>query len=862
MLPLQSIETSPPSNPPDENGETRHQKPKVLPCKYCSKRFRDLLVRHEKLVHLNEGSGNKDGTRPRKQSSGGAVPGPADGQMDTEMLGMPAQPRPPLSQQQQRPQPQQPQPQPMHHQYQPDTVPPSVVSSLAPDSRMTARAPACNLDVLSDAATHLASAAEVNAMQPAMMQGLGQPPPDLGVPIKTYHEAMPYGDRPREPEPGVLGPPYATQPPPPAFDDYNLFLDDYATSSHFLPPSLETDQGFDLRDSSGEGPKHEDGPRVPNWRISAMDHAVIKNRLDEFSSTLPGDFVFPSRHTLNRFLEGYISGFHDNLPFLHLPTLSPTDLSPELLLAILAVGAQYRFETNRGHALWYAAKAVALEQIRRRRSHEVHGLLPTPAAYSPHSTRPSPSAGFRHSYPSVHQDRPMTQDTHREPYSPNTPQSRLETIQALLLLFAVGLWGAKAILHEALSLQSLLALLLREEGLVDETQATWQQQVTDWETWVRLEASTRTKLVAYCFFNLCSLAYNTTPLLLTSEVQLSLPSPSRLWKAENAWQWQEARQSYPSTDITFQDAFARLLSRSPAQSQPLALTSLGNYILIHALIQHIFLLKQTSFSGVSPFGLQRALKVEDVEEINQALRAWSVNFEHHRQLRTNEMAAQGAAGEGGYTEGAVAFNSTALLRLAFIRLHTDLSPSRSLETRDPLLIAQAFADAPLLVRSTRLCRAVVQAIHALSMLVKMGVNYVAKTKSLEWSMQHSLCNLECAILLSKWLLTLAAIGPTEPPPSAEERSLLEMVHRMLDETEFAVPIDPSLAGASTDSTKLRQLACAVVRLWAETFKGTHIFEIVRVVAAGLEGYADLIEKPGRERTPSGLRGIGVGQGLG
>jgi hypothetical protein len=254
-----------------------------------------------------------------------------------------------------------------------------------------------------------------------------------------------------------------------------------------------------------------------------------------------------------------------------------------------------------------------------------------------------------------------------------------------------------------------------------------------------------------------------------------------------------------------------------------------------------------------------------VEDINQALRAWSLSFEQHRQFRANEMAAHGA-GEG-YAEGAVAFNSTALLRLAYIRLHTDLSPSRSLETRDHVMIAQAFTDAPLLVRSARLCRAVVQAIHALAMLVKMGVNYVAKTKSLEWSMQHSLCNLECAVLLSKWLLTLSAIGPAEPPPSAEEKNLLEMVRRMLDETEFAVPIDPSLAGSSgghghghhpsrsmdlsaTDSTKLRQLACAVIRLWAETFKGTHIFEIVRIIAAGLEGYADMMEKP-RDRTPLG-----------
>lgn len=88
---------------------------------------------------------------------------------------------------------------------------------------------------------------------------------------------------------------------------------------------------------------------------------------------------------------------------------------------------------------------------------------------------------------------------------------------------------------------------------------------------------------------------------------------------------------------------------------------------------------------------------------------------------------------------------------------------------------------------------------------------------------------------------------------------------MLDETEFAVPIDPSLEPSrssevtSTDGAKLRQLASAVVRLWAETFKGTHIFEIVRIMAAGLEGYADLIEKP-RDRTPLGR--MGSGQGLG
>ena len=387
--------------------------------------IRDLLVRHEKLVHLNEG--NKDGARPRKPSSASAVPGPADSShVDTEMMGMQQRPPPP--------------------QYHSDSMAAAVASSHAPDLRLAARAPACNLDLLSDAATHLASGGEVSVMQQTMMPGLAAPPHDIGRVKQHYDEGMSYADRGREQDPGILAGGYPPQPPPASYDDYNLFLDDYATSSHFLPPGLEADQSFgmwgrsgvdlgqrgpskpasafpsrfpslqpDPRDGEGAARMHEEGMRAPAWRISTMDHTVIRNRLDEFSSVLPNDFVFPSRHTLTRFLEGYISGFHEHLPFLHLPTLAPTELSPELLLAILAVGAQYRFETNRGHALWYAAKTVALEQIRRRHSHEVHGLLPTPAAYSPHSTRPSPGSGFRHSFPSVQQDRPMTQDTHREP---------------------------------------------------------------------------------------------------------------------------------------------------------------------------------------------------------------------------------------------------------------------------------------------------------------------------------------------------------------------------------------------------------------------------------------------------------------
>lgn len=376
-------------------------------------------------MHLNEGS-NKDGNRVRKPSTAGAAQPPlsTENHVESKMMGVRAHPQ----------------------HYHSDSMSSSVaVPPLAPDPRHSSRAAACNLDLLSDAATQIASANEVNSMQP-MMSDLGQSGGALAR-IKSYDEPMPYADRGREPEQVAMSVGLPNPTAPPTFDDYNLFLDDFATSSHFLPQGFEVDQGMsiwprhisdihraglskpssqfpsrfpsvapDPRDpSDGNSRIHDDSTRAQPMRVSAMDHTVIKNRLDEFSSVLPTDFVFPSRHTLTRFLEGYVSGFHDHLPILHLPTIMAAELAPELLLAILAVGAQYRFESHRSNALWYAAKAVALEQIRRRHSHEVHGLFPTPAAYSPHSTRPSPSHGFRHSFSSVQQERSMTQETHREP---------------------------------------------------------------------------------------------------------------------------------------------------------------------------------------------------------------------------------------------------------------------------------------------------------------------------------------------------------------------------------------------------------------------------------------------------------------
>lgn len=205
--------------------------------------------------------------------------------------------------------------------------------------------------------------------------------------------------------------------------DYNLFFDNFDISNFYLPATVydselpvslwsrpnagtyvEQQNASDHNPSNGNDALSQFGSRLPSlrpedqslmesepspqadflrvgppWKVTGQDHRNIQNKLNDFSSVLPVDFALPSRHTLSRYFEGYITGFNQHLPFLHIPSFSVSKFVPELVLAIAAVGAQYRFESARGNKLWYAAKTVATEQLRRRQSQQVANILSSPA---------------------------------------------------------------------------------------------------------------------------------------------------------------------------------------------------------------------------------------------------------------------------------------------------------------------------------------------------------------------------------------------------------------------------------------------------------------------------------------------------
>lgn len=167
-------------------------------------------------------------------------------------------------------------------------------------------------------------------------------------------------------------------------------------------------------------------------------------------------------------------------------------------------------------------------------------------------------------------------------------------------------------------------------------------------------------------------------------------------------------------------------------------------------------------------------------------------------------------------------------------------------------IASALQLTPRLQRSPRLITALLHSAHALSIPIRLGLDFVAKTQTFFWSIQHSLCSLECAFLLSKWLAAIpTSLSEGESRLSDHERKLLFWVKGMLDENNGIVGIKEEGDAVhdqemdlENDAVKMKQLSIEVVRVWAKTFKGNTSWAIVDLIGSSLEMYGDMLEKGG------------------
>lgn len=306
------------------------------------------------------------------------------------------------------------------------------------------------------------------------------------------------------------------------------------------------------------------------------ERASLVTLLQEFRSLNPL-FEVPSRHTLSRYITAFFGGFHSHFPFIHTPTYNPTCSPVELTLAICATGAQYCFETRSSERLFTLAEAIAFERLRReenRFSSQARSLAMSRISVGP------------------------VVGQHLGPWTP------LDLAKTLLILVGFATWAKSDLLERAFCMRDLLVHVLRDVGLqeADTDSLPTSSPAARWDHWIQAESARRTKLVAFTYINVHSIAYNVRPSLWTSELNLRLPCRTTEWQAPSPAQWTNLRRDDTEDQMMFQDALLALLSPTTSSTvQPIP-SPIGNYILLHALLQRIYIIRELSYS-INPISL-------------------------------------------------------------------------------------------------------------------------------------------------------------------------------------------------------------------------------------------------------------------
>lgn len=288
------------------------------------------------------------------------------------------------------------------------------------------------------------------------------------------------------------------------------------------------------------------------------------------SRTAMHEPLFPSCHSLTRFVSGFFDGFYPHIPVVHIPTFKAEDCEPEIILAMAALGARYRHEHRKAVILFYAAKETLQRNSQERERMELNNNVPSSAGQA--TCPQTRSSGFE-----------------------NLPYRQLmREARCALYLIAFATWQSEPdIIRDAFNLQSFLARCVRECQL-DETEESLQPGL-EWYSWVQQESDRRVKLFSFALLNIHSIALATPPAILSDEVHLRLPCTCFEWIAPNKEKWSVVYKSGNAQQMLFQEALSHLLNGSHEphllNSQPVP-SPLANYILLHALIQIIMLVQR------------------------------------------------------------------------------------------------------------------------------------------------------------------------------------------------------------------------------------------------------------------------------
>jgi hypothetical protein len=382
--------------------------------------------------------------------------------------------------------------------------------------------------------------------------------------------------------------------------------------------------------------------------------------------------------------------------------------TPDLTLAIAAVGAQYRYERASAIRLYRAARSLAMVRLQSISSLKAQAELDNTHG--------------------------VARDRERQMLNSQMSGS----VKSMLLLTTFAAWQEdRTLVLESLSSQSILANIVRDKGLLE----TSPSDSEDWVEWARVESDRRAQFSAFCVLNMQSLAYDVPFPLMASEINLRLPTCSKKWVATTPSAW----HSVEADDGSLRPMCSAMeLLYHPADASHATVSPYGNYLLMHAIHQHIYLARQLSEHS-RPLELPETV----VKRLETVIHEWKQQW-------------QKALGSVMDLENPVSFAATSLVGLAYIRLHFNMGCGEALRSCNPARVALRARQAQVPRRGPHLTEALLHAVYPLDLTVQLGVDYLRKQQLHSWSVVHAFCGFHFAIFLSKWLQVLAADGDSKP----------------------------------------------------------------------------------------------------
>ncbi|KAG4411867.1 hypothetical protein IFR04_015007, partial [Cadophora malorum] len=389
-----------------------------------------------------------------------------------------------------------------------------------------------------------------------------------------------------------------------------------------------------------------------------------------------------------------------------------------------------------------------------------------------------------------------------------TTEQPIWLIQSILTLMALGtISGQLATFNEALSWAPLLANAIRSSKTpeLDVPDNDWDL-LTTWERWIEYETVVRTKSAAFCYLNNLNVCFNVPPPLLNWEMNNTLlPTEESEWTSPTPEAWFEGRNHSPHSPVRFSEALDSLLSPTPP-AHAVKMSVFGTYVMLHAIVQRMWRFQQDMWivSSVPDYLSMSYIVV-------QRWRAcWEENAESSLSPRN--------------PYGAVSSSAAALLRLAYMRLHTDFSAVRSaILTHDVEEIARSMKTLSITISSSNIAT-VLPAINALRTRVKMGMALKSWGSKSPHSVQIHLVSIECCLFSSAWMSEISTHPEVEWTPDE-----LECV-RLVRETLGEVDMDPANAQ--------KPYATQLVYAWALIFECCAIWGIQSVLGDALKIYAE------------------------